>query len=272
MNVIKSSAIVTWGDWMSRWNCQDLSLFERLGLIYYGYDVRIDPKNNKERAERFAFYLELSDSSSSGPKEISRKARSVLVNKVMAGPEPDIELIIDSPYAQAISMVLTKFLCFVSADGYGNWTFRTSGDHEGVETSKWFTNLLKFILVNKSGWSDSVPTARGSMILKAFLEAPSELWVIIRNLNPGLFTLADLQGLLARLGDMSPEEASVYSPSDILSWVGVRQKKGKLGSGFDRLIGNRSIMGPLRHHEALLLITGLVKEQEEEARKFVGVG
>jgi hypothetical protein len=132
--------------------------------------------------------------------------------------------------------------------------------------------LLRFILNNQSACSECVSTARDSMVLKAFLEAPSELWVMVSNLEPGLFTLLDLQRLVASLGDLSVDEVSAYDSAHILSWVVARQRKGKLGPGFDRLIGNRSIMGTLRHSDSLLLMVGLVKEQEAEVKMCQSVG
>jgi hypothetical protein len=281
MNVIIGSTIVTWTDWVVRWNCQELSLFERLGLLHHGYEIKLAATDIIEKADRFALYLELADQTNltaDSDKRLACKARSILVSQVVKGGNDDLGRLFKVPeYASVVALPLVKFLCSMNSDGHGNWEFRQkferseSHDHENIRLSEWFMLLLMLMFMEKGKYASPAPVSfggrsfRDSVILKAFLESPTDFWDAVRHLDSDVFTLDDLRKLVAYSVDIPLNEIH-HDPKDLFNWLVSYRMKGECYTGLLGFLKHRLIRGVIGHHQALLIMAAMIQEQRYDKK------
>ncbi|MFA6158068.1 MAG: hypothetical protein WC763_00365 [Candidatus Paceibacterota bacterium] len=259
----------TWKEWMDRWETPGLSLYEQLGLLHHGYEIKIDESDEDTSAKRLAFYLEVADQTGlsdeelkAGGETLSLKARSMLVNMVISresGNSSDRGLLFKDPHRFILLPLLRNLLCNTNRTHRRNWVFRASGpDHIDVELSRWSMVFLGWVTDdnNRNVWKDIVPNLREDVMFTAFIEAPTELWKKVRHGGKGGFVVDDLRKIIVRLGvgGLSFDEELPPERSWELFIKVSSLCKAEIKTAVESLIVCRGVLGPLTHYDSLVLM------------------
>ncbi len=275
-----------WHEWVERWNDDSLAFYERMGLLHYGFHIAIPQYEVgfEDRVARIAFYLRLANRAArpaeyleNGGREVAAKARSILVSKVFGGRSDDAAIVFGSPVACRVLLpLICELLCSRDQFGYGNWAYRKKGDPEIEDarlSSYFIEGILSLALNPKSSLSDPVVVERmlenrQRILSTAFLEAPSEFYIMVRTRlyvnaeNPG-FGEKDFRDLVEDLRGKGCDDADI--PTLILD----EEVRREVNQGVARRIGVRTIVTPIKHWEALILIGTLIEERRVATAKKV---
>lgn len=257
----------TWGAWVNRWNAEDVTLPEQLGLLHAAFDVHIKPGNTNLHVERIAFFLSLANDSvqdklyrKSGGDRLAEKARSVIATKIMKSQvlhQSPLSLIYSGSTGNTLLPLLVGMFCDRDESGWGNWQYvseKSGSEFVNLTLSVHYVHFVRNVLRFGPPTLD-MKDVRTKVMRSAFVDAPDVFCKIMGELGHQ-FKTSDLFDLLEWLG-LKEAIQGISIPEMLMS----SQVSSAFGWAIGRKMGGRVTMSNIRHWEAFILFATHVQEQ-----------
>ncbi len=261
---------VSWKEWAERWNRDDLSHFERMGLLHYGFHIFSMASQGgsltEDMIDRLSLYIRLANTAgcevvSDERRELGDKALAILISKVVG----DSQRISPGPnlFAMTSGSLLPLFVslfCDRGADGRCNWSFRKSGgdviDVGMSSVFSWFFRQRCFVMDSPTRLELVQSKELDRVVQTAFLEMPAEFSIMMKAIiesAPAAFQESNLRDLVRWVTWNSGYDK--YPLPELLLDDECRQELTDRVS--EKLCG-RTIHGPINHWQAIVLVGSVI--------------